>query len=513
MSTNTGKDTRVRLDPEPRDPAGTVRTIAGLLNGRIFLLGGRVPVVVRKPDRPFTIGGVHFSAGAMFLGIPSPGEVTSMVDEVARFSSRDGSKSTSCPFWVTQWILEAGRTVRQSLKPLAGITRVPIFHEDGTLATDGYDPESRIFVDHPRISRIAERPSERTARRALASLLHPFRGFGVDRDDVLEGAVTAAVLTATLRPALPAAPMVLVDGGEGGEETARLFARTLTALATGAPECAVVSGCRMRDRLDDALTHALVRAPDALLVEDFGSALDSRLLAAFVEHGRVPVVHPDVSEPVVIDSPTLVVATAAGDVVEGALAGLAIPVDLNMYGEGSPLPDYDPIEEVVRDRTKLLRSALTLAKWWRAVVNEDGFLPIVYDIDTNEKYEKWIEMVASPVAELLGVDVIDTMADGGDTCAYTYDPYENLILSDLAHRFEGRRFTSADAAAAVPTILWQRVDVTCDSSGEADVSDVDRWLHTMAEGEHGDYAITKTVDDTGRTAWEIRSLDDPFRDR
>lgn len=118
------------------------------------------------------------------------------------------------------------------LPVLGGLTHQPYLREDYTLATTaGYDPVSNMFgIFDAKDFSVPEAPSKTEAEEALAtlnSLLSEF-SFATPTD---RAAALLAILTATIRPRLPVAPMIHVKAHQVGSGKSYLC-QLITAFAS-----------------------------------------------------------------------------------------------------------------------------------------------------------------------------------------------------------------------------------------------------------------------------------------
>lgn len=118
------------------------------------------------------------------------------------------------------------------LNVIKGLTRQPYLRGNGSLMTKaGYDPDTQMFgMFDAREFYVPENPSRKDAEEALALLKGLFEEFSFARETDLAAAL-AAILTATVRPSLPHAPMFHVRAhmvGSGKSYLCELF----TAFAT-----------------------------------------------------------------------------------------------------------------------------------------------------------------------------------------------------------------------------------------------------------------------------------------
>ena len=133
-----------------------------------------------------------------------------------------------------------GAAAELGFRPCSGIATVPLFVAGRVVATRGYQPGRGVFLDLPDgLPTIPEAPTRAEAAAgpgdAAAALPRLPRRAGRGGRAAERCGFAAGGLTAVLRPSLPAAPAVLVDGNSPASARARLA----RALAVMAP-----AGCR-----------------------------------------------------------------------------------------------------------------------------------------------------------------------------------------------------------------------------------------------------------------------------
>jgi hypothetical protein len=120
--------------------------------------------------------------------------------------------------------------------PLAGVTRSPIFHADGSLhAVEGYDPETMLYYQPDErftLPSIPDQPDRKDVAAALATIDEVFCDFPfVDAAD--RANAYGALLTAVLRPCIDGpVPLYVVDKPQAGAG-AGLLQRAIGRIATG----------------------------------------------------------------------------------------------------------------------------------------------------------------------------------------------------------------------------------------------------------------------------------------
>lgn len=173
---------------------------------------------------------------------------------------------------------------RRKLKPIEGVITAPTIRLDGSaLILSGYDTETRLLFDPlgEDVPDVPINPTLDDARRALETLLHPFKTFPFV-DASAKGALLAAILTAVTRAVLPTAPAIAFDAPiQGSGKT--LLANCVGALIEGrAPDVWPHTQGRDDEETRKRLFTALRTGGKALVWDNVIGIFDSASMAAFI---------------------------------------------------------------------------------------------------------------------------------------------------------------------------------------------------------------------------------------
>lgn len=163
-----------------------------------------------------------------------------------------------------------------------GITLTPIIDlNDGTLFDcPGYDPKTRIYYHPPEgstIPMVSARPTMEEVQAAVELLNEPFIDFPIV-DDASRTHITAALLTAVLRPSLPdIVPLFLLDKPAPGTG-ASLIAKIISVITLGS-EAAMVPAPKDEDAWKKLITAMLVQGATLINVDNIEHKLYAPSLA------------------------------------------------------------------------------------------------------------------------------------------------------------------------------------------------------------------------------------------
>jgi hypothetical protein len=164
--------------------------------------------------------------------------------------------------------------------PLVGVSRVPFFRLDGTLATQaGYDSATKIFhAPAPGLSvDVPENPARGDVRRALAVVEECIGDFPY-ADEASAANTVALVLTPILRTVIPGpVPLAAVDKptpGTGGS----LLADVVALISTGRP-AGMASAPRDDEEARKQITSALRAGSTVITIDNVSGELSAPSLA------------------------------------------------------------------------------------------------------------------------------------------------------------------------------------------------------------------------------------------
>jgi phage/plasmid primase-like uncharacterized protein len=218
-------DGRIRIELSPLKLNAIVRYCAHEVRDRIYMRGP-IPRVLARAEtaggRPVEDGdgdaveirGVHYRPGSL-LFIDATSEIASwLLDERFTFWKFDQRKyewvATTCPAQVASRIV--GAATELGFRRCSGFVRVPLFINGEIVAINGWHAPTGLIIDvREGPPPIPDRLTRDEARAALERMLRPFRAYLRDNPD-LRPTLAAAALTAVLRPSLPTAPAILIDG-------------------------------------------------------------------------------------------------------------------------------------------------------------------------------------------------------------------------------------------------------------------------------------------------------------
>ena len=220
---------------------------AARMKPSIRAMAGEIHRVVDAAERELACSGRHYQRGGLIVTVVTdPGTRETRIQEisqpalvralagVATWEKYDARSEdwvrTDPPARHAAVLFDS--TSYAHLPVLQGLTRQPYLRPDGSLMTAaGYDPATGMFgIFDAREFAIPENPTRKHAEAALALLQDLLAEFSFSRA-IDRTATLAAMLTATVRPSLPQAPMFHVRAHTVGSGKSYLC-QLVTAFAT-----------------------------------------------------------------------------------------------------------------------------------------------------------------------------------------------------------------------------------------------------------------------------------------
>ena len=179
------------------------------------------------------------------------------------------TRQVACPPQLPGVIL--GRAGRLPVPQVRGIAELPQLHADGSIVRDGYDARSRVVVVAPgRWPRVPDRPSDKEAHAALAKIKPLIADFPFVSDLDL-AVMLAAMLSAVLRPTLPACPAFAWSSPVRGSGKSKL-ADVVAVIATGR-QAPALTWPPQEDEAEKRLGAAVMSGEPVLLLDNIETAL------------------------------------------------------------------------------------------------------------------------------------------------------------------------------------------------------------------------------------------------
>jgi hypothetical protein len=384
-------------------------------------------------------------------------------------------QAKNAPTFVAQRIL--AKQGERGLPKLDAVMTAPTLRSDGSLLNEpGYDHGSKLLLaaNTPDLPFISPAPTPEQAVNALEQLWAPFCRFPLV-DNVDQGVLLAAILTATVRASLPTAPGFGIDAPTAGSGKT-LLAQAIGALTLGHKVPALPPAGNQDDESRKRLFAALRDGTKVLLWDNVRDPLGNASIDAFLTA-------PTFSDRVLGASETLALPNRALFLTTGnslRLVGdtcrriLIMRIDPQVEKPYAREFDFCPVETVISRRQELVAAALTLMRAYITAGRQR------LGVGRTASFETWDDMVRQTVCWVSTWD--NRFADPlkATERAYEEDP-QTTNLRNLLRAWH-------DVFGARPVTVEQLVGVDYEihlasEETRAAYSDLKEALHAVA-GDH-----------------------------
>ncbi|MBB5408871.1 hypothetical protein HDG34_002808 [Paraburkholderia sp. HC6.4b] len=339
--------------------------------------------------------------------------------------------------------------VPRNFKRLKAVISAPTLRPDGSLLIEpGYDVKTGLLlqVDHEFDITVPMFPTEEQARKALEKLWYPFRQFPFV-DHLGRSAHLAALLTAAVRPAVPAVPAFGYDAPTQGSGKT-LLAQCAALLTTGIePELypPVYDDAEMRKRL----FAALLAGDRAIVLDNIVGTFDSASMAAMLTTEQFKDRVLSKSEVSSVPNNAVVLLTGNNMVLSGDMARRVVVcrIDANVETPFGRSFDVDPLPYCQTHRLEMIVAALTLIRF---CLTSAEFKPARGRVASFEEWDKFVRQTVIFIAQTLAPnqfgDVMDLLKQN-----QSEDPERDGLrdlLCALQASFGSRTFTAKEIFSA-----------------------------------------------------------------
>jgi hypothetical protein len=344
-----------------------------------------------------------------------------------RENTGDG-KTINCPLNVARGLI-ARRGISHAvnyygarLPHLTGIVRSPTLRADGTLIDlPGFDPATGLFLSFGDtvFPAIADLPSMDDAAVALDRLNEL-----LVEVNFVEGAsrsvALSAILTALIRPSLPAAPMHAITATTFG--TGKSYLADLVAcIATGHTAAPLASGAT-DDEFEKRLGAALMAGQQVISIDNVTRAVNGDLLNQVLTQERVSPRRLGKSENVEIRCTAMMLMNGNNLQIPADMTRRVLLCSLDARVERPELMhrEHDPLALVRESRGKYVAAGLTILR---------GYIAAGRPVETKPlgSFEAWSNLVRGALIWIGEADPVDSMA-----AVRAADPRRQEIVAIMA---------------------------------------------------------------------------------
>lgn len=448
--------------------------------------------------------GVQYHRSTPILISASPGLISYYLDERNQFERYMRREKewipTRCPDALAKRVVDAASEM--NFRPCAGIVRVPLFRDGEIVSKAGWDSVTELVIDPPTLPRIPKDPTRAEAERALVRLLRPFRGF-IEKQTADRCSLAAAALTAALRPSLPTAPAIVLDGNGPGVGKGKI-ARALSMIASGTAPAVVTEGASPEETEKRIAAVVMSGVPAALLDNLQRNVASSTLESALTEEvatirifGKLENLH--------VSCRALWCLTANNATLRRDLQRRTLPVRIVVPSDAPEKVrfDFDLVEETKKDRGQLLAAAYTIAKAWWAVRQLPENAAHHHPLGS---FELWAELVGGAVSWLTGQNPVALIVERKENDLFV--AAERELIEALAAKYDGERWKAAQAAADIDVTLWTQVLPSAPRRDDSKPSakQVGNWLRGRKDRVFEKWMLCSDPDRKGVLEWMLKRV-------
>ncbi len=435
-------------DPRPRILLVRGWLHVGVSRAEHVLLGHKPPIIYQRGTTLVRVAALPSATyGQAILPQPFIVEVTAnaLIDKLTQLirwerDTKEGTKVIDCPERVATILLS--RAGSWTLPALTGVIDCPTLRSDGgILATEGYDPQSGLYLTlcSTTFPPIPERPSRAAAVEARDRILDLLKGFPF-LTDADKSVAVCAILTSLIRPSLRTAPLFAFRAAKMGSGKS-LLADVVSMIAAGRPAAVMSQGA---DENEDKKRFLPILAEgDPVAVIDnierpFGSAALCSILTQPTWRDRVLGKSQTLSLPT---TNTTWIATGNNIQFVGDITTRTLVCDLDPQCERPEEREFEVNlhEHIPAHRGELVAAGLTILRAY-VVAGRPRMNLTVFG-----RFEEWSEWVRSAVVWAGLADPCDTRRRVEES-----DPVRDELgglLAALHDHFSTSGFKVADALA------------------------------------------------------------------
>lgn len=395
------------------------------------------------------------------------------------------------------------RAGRLPIPTVRGIAEVPLLHADGEMIFSGYAARAGVVVVAPGVwPAVSDVPTDADARAALAKIDAVLVGFPFVTD--VDRAVTiAALLSAVLRPTLPACPAFAWSAPVRGSGKSKL-ADVAAVLATGRTAPAL-TWPPQEDEAEKRLGASVMAGDAVILLDNIETALRGACLNSLLTQPTVSLRLLGRSQMVRVGAAVLVLATGNNLVLHGDLSRRFLVSNLDPHDERPELRrfDFDPVDRAKRERGTLVAALHTIARWGAA--RPSGLPPL-------GSFEVWSRRVRDPLVALGLPDCCAVLDE-----LHKADPEREVaieLLTEWHRAFDCIQTTCADAvrAAMKDPALRDALDAVAGGPGGINTRRLGRYMLRIRDRVFGGMVVRQHRDLVGNVAsWAIEDSSTGYR--
>jgi hypothetical protein len=307
---------------------------------------------------------------------------------------------------------------KRKLAPLRQVLASPTLRPDGSLLNEpGYDAATGLYLTAgvPGLT-VPTTPKREDAEAAYEMLTDFLKDFCFADPEGCEGqsqaVALAGLLTAVLRPILPAAPIMAVTAPIQGSGKSYLV-DVIAVIATGQRAACVATGGDIQE-MEKSLAAELMEGRSLLSLDNLMQPLQGQFLAMVLTQETVKVRVLGLSKMATPSTGIAMFATGNNLQIKGDLPRRTLLCSLDPRTERPENLTYDRdlLAEAKRRRAELLSAALTIGCWWHTAQRGEQPHPLAPLVTAQPLagFSAWCDWVRDPLVALGAADPVLTIA-------------------------------------------------------------------------------------------------------
>jgi len=283
-----------------------------------------------------------------------------------------------------------------------------LFDVNGNLLKSGYNKDSGIYVSSDHTPVIPNKPTKDDAIKALEKIKKIIRTiyFDVPED---HAAGLCAILTASIRPVLETAPLIVISSPSKGASKG-LFGKISSRFAENKPQkVAILAG--NEDEIQKDLVSRLRKVEPVMFYDEVtNKEIDSPALRSLATSPEMSCRMLGSNTLVELSTRTYVVILGIGVSVKADMTRRVLAIHMDPHCEFPEAKhfDYEPLKDVEKNRDELIDAVLTIQRAYLQSGDHDNFKGTLPAIGS---FEDWNKMCRLPIAWLTGIDPATRMLD------------------------------------------------------------------------------------------------------
>jgi hypothetical protein len=404
------------------------------------------------------------------------------------------------------------RERRWTIPRVGGLITTPTLRADGSLlVTPGYDQRSELYLlPGLQLPPIPEHPTEEEARAALELLSDLFTEFSFKDTQLDRSVALSGLLTAVVRGALSAAPILLVHADTPG--TGKSYLVDLIAMIATGRLCPVITTSKSDEETEKRIGSMLLSGTSIVSLDNCTHDLGGELLCHLTERPVIKIRILGRSEMPECECRTAVFATGNNITFKRDMVRRGLVCNLEARMERPELREFqsDALERAAANRGTYVAAALTVMLGYLAAGTPSQGCSVL------GSYLEWSRIVRSPLiwlGEMDPVKSMDLIREEDPELSSIREFFELWLAYDLGldtPYTTSRIIEIANASGAAndfnPPAFQEMLLRVAGDKGKISAVRLGWWLRRISGRVVGDYRLVKGHLNTARAQFQLERL-------